>query len=79
MSTSNNIFPKFRLIAHSLDLRIFIKYKNGLVVDFILLHLCLKTKNLAFNKKKFSKFVVGCDSKYLKPIIILKSLKMILR
>ena len=51
MSTSNNIFPKFRLIAHLLDLRIFIKYKNDLVVGFILLHLCLKTKNLTFDEK----------------------------
>ena len=43
-------------VTYSLGLIILIECRNESMVGFVLLHLCLKTKNLAFNKKQFSTF-----------------------
>ena len=50
---------------YSLDLIILIKCRNDSIVCFALLHLCLKTENLAFNKKQFSTFVFAFIANYI--------------
>ena len=52
--------------------------KNVLIAGFVLLHLCLKTENLAFNKKQFSSFVFAFGSNCSKPYNLLKSFKITL-
>ena len=60
-----------------LDSIILIECKNDSIAGFVLLHLCLKTENLAFNKNQFSTFVFGFDTKCLQPDNLLKLFKII--
>ena len=61
-------------------IRIFLKLRKNSVVGFLFQYyvLCLKTKNLAFNKNHYNKFVFTLDSKYSKQNSLLKWLKTIL-
>ena len=52
--------------------------KNDSIAGFILLHLCLRPKNLAFYKKQFSTFVFAFDLKCPRLNNLLKSFKIIL-
>ena len=63
---------------YSLDLTNLIECRNDSIVGFVLLHLCRKTENLAFNKKQFNTTVFAFDSKYSKPNNLLKLFKIIL-
>ena len=63
--------------TYSLDLIILMECKNDSIAGFVLLHLCRKTENLAFNKKQFSKFVFAFDLKCSKPNNLLKLFKII--
>ena len=58
---------------YSLDLTNLIECSNDSVVGFVLLYLCRKTENLAFNKKQFNTTVFTFDSKCSKPNNLLKS------
>ena len=62
---------------YSLDVIILIECRNDSMVGFLSLHLCMKTENLAFNKKQFSTFVFAFDSKCSKPNNLLKLFKII--
>ena len=64
-------------ITYSLDLIILVECRNDSIVGFALLHLCLKTKNLVFNKKQFSTFVFAFELKCSRPNKILKSFRNI--
>ena len=59
------------------ELIILIERKNDSIVGFVLLHLCLKTENLAFNKKQFNAFVFAFDLKCSKSYSLLKLFKFI--
>ena len=54
-----------------------IEYIEKVIAGIVLLHLCLKTENLAFNKKQFSALVFAFDSKCSKPNNLLKLFKII--
>ena len=49
-----------------------IQYIEKVIVGIVLLHLCLKTENLAFNKKQFSTIGFAFDSKCSKSNNLLK-------
>ena len=65
-------------ITYSLDLTILIECRNDSIPGFVLLRLCLRTENLAFNKKQFNTFVFAFVSKSSKPNNLLKSFRTIL-
>ena len=46
---------------YSLDQTNLIESRNDSIVGFVLLHLCRKTENLAFNKKQFNKIIMFGD------------------
>ena len=69
-------FPVCFAITYSLDLIIIVECRNDLMAGFELLHLCMKTKNLAFDKKQFSTLVFAFDSKFSKINNLLKSFKI---
>ena len=62
-----------------LDLIILIDCRNYAIAGFVLLHLYLKTENLAFNKEQFGIFVFVFDSKFSKPNNLINSFKLISR
>ena len=57
---------------YSLDLTSLKKYRNDSIVGFVLLHLCRKTENQAFNKKQFNTTAFALDSKCSKPNKLIK-------
>ena len=62
---------------YSLDLiNILIECRNDSVAGFVLLHLCVKTENLAFNENQFNTIVFAFDLKCSKPNNLSKLLKI---
>ena len=63
----------------SLDLiNVFKECRYDSMAGFVLLHLCVKTENLAFNKNQFNTLVFAFDLKCSKPNNLSKLLKIIL-
>ena len=70
-------FPVCFATMYSLDLTNLIECRNYTIIGFVLLNLCRKTENLAFNKKQFDRIVFAFDSKCSKPNNLLKSFKIL--